>query len=243
MIRWTSTLAPMSMPRVGSSRISTRGFGRQPLGEHDLLLVAARQRADRLVDAGHPHARTARCSRVATRALRRPRHRKPREQPRQDRQGHVLGDREVEDEALLVAVLGEVGDAGAHRLGRAGERAPACPPSRTSPASRWSIPNRTRATSVRPAPTSPAMPDDLAGPHREADVLELAGARQALDLEEDVADRRSRPSGTASPSRPTMCRIRSAVVSSDVGVRDDVACRRAAPSPGRTGRTPRRGGG
>ena len=25
-IRWTSTLAPMSMPRVGSSRISSRGF-------------------------------------------------------------------------------------------------------------------------------------------------------------------------------------------------------------------------
>ena len=54
MIRWTSTLAPMSIPRVGSSRISTRGLGGQPLGEHDLLLVATGQRPDQLVDAGHP---------------------------------------------------------------------------------------------------------------------------------------------------------------------------------------------
>ena len=54
MSRWTSTLAPMSMPRVGSSRIRTSRLGRQPLGEDDLLLVAAGERLDLLVDAGHP---------------------------------------------------------------------------------------------------------------------------------------------------------------------------------------------
>ena len=37
----TSTLAPTSMPRVGSSTISTFGRKRQPAGEHDLLLIAA----------------------------------------------------------------------------------------------------------------------------------------------------------------------------------------------------------
>ena len=46
-IWWTSALAPTSMPRVGSSRISTRGSRVQPLAQDDLLLVAARQRGDR----------------------------------------------------------------------------------------------------------------------------------------------------------------------------------------------------
>ena len=41
--RWISVLVPTSMPRVGSSMISSFGFGGQPLGEHDLLLVAAAQ--------------------------------------------------------------------------------------------------------------------------------------------------------------------------------------------------------
>jgi hypothetical protein len=40
------------MPRVGSSRISNCGFGREPAREQRLLLVAARQLADRRVDVG-----------------------------------------------------------------------------------------------------------------------------------------------------------------------------------------------
>ena len=51
------------------------------------------------------------------------------------------------------------------------------------------MPNSTRATSVRPAPTSPAKPDDLARADREADVLERARPGQAGHLQEDVADR------------------------------------------------------
>ena len=43
---------------------------------------------------------------------------------------------------------------------------------------------------MRPAPTSPANPDDLAGADRELDVAEAPTPRQATDLEEDVADRR-----------------------------------------------------
>ena len=42
--RCTSALVPTSMPRVGSSMISSVGFGGQPLGEDDLLLVAAAHR-------------------------------------------------------------------------------------------------------------------------------------------------------------------------------------------------------
>ena len=40
-----SCLAATSMPRVGSSRISRRGLGREPAREHRLLLVAARELA------------------------------------------------------------------------------------------------------------------------------------------------------------------------------------------------------
>ena len=39
-------------------------------------------------------------------------------------------------------------------------------------------------------PDEPGEPDDLAGPDREPDVAEDPGPGQALDLEEDVADRR-----------------------------------------------------
>ena len=46
MSRWTSLLVPTSMPRVGSSMISSRGSRGQPLGEHHLLLVAAGERGD-----------------------------------------------------------------------------------------------------------------------------------------------------------------------------------------------------
>jgi hypothetical protein len=43
MKRCTAAFEPMSMPLVGSSRMMTFGFGRQPFAEHDLLLVAARE--------------------------------------------------------------------------------------------------------------------------------------------------------------------------------------------------------
>ena len=59
--RCTSALVPTSMPRVGSSTISSRGLGGEPLGEHDLLLVAAGEQLDGLVEA----ARTRSCSRCA----------------------------------------------------------------------------------------------------------------------------------------------------------------------------------
>ena len=40
------------MPLVGSSRMMTLRLRRQPFGDHHLLLVAARQRADVLVERG-----------------------------------------------------------------------------------------------------------------------------------------------------------------------------------------------
>ena len=49
----TSTLAPTSMPRVGSSTISTFGLQRQPARQHHLLLVAAGEVGDDLLGARH----------------------------------------------------------------------------------------------------------------------------------------------------------------------------------------------
>ena len=52
------------------------------------------------------------------------------------------------------------------------------------------MPNRTRATSVRPAPTRPANPTISPARTEKLTSSELAGPGQAVDLEEDVADRR-----------------------------------------------------
>ena len=59
-IRSTSAFVPTSIPWVGSSRISSRRPGGQPLAEHDLLLVAPRQRARRAGRSAPPAAAPAR---------------------------------------------------------------------------------------------------------------------------------------------------------------------------------------
>ena len=51
-IFWISVLVPMSMPRVGSSRISRSGLRHQPAGDDGLLLVAAGEVADQLLRRG-----------------------------------------------------------------------------------------------------------------------------------------------------------------------------------------------
>ena len=96
------------------------------------------------------------------------------------------------------------------------------PARRTSPASRWSIPNRTRATSVRPGADEAGHADDLARADREA--RRPRTRRRATGRRPRAGRRRSAVStfGNSVTVRPTMCRIRSAVVSSAVGVGDDV---------------------
>ena len=46
MMSRISVLDPMSTPAVGSSHDEYVGFGRQPLGNHNLLLVTAGQQPD-----------------------------------------------------------------------------------------------------------------------------------------------------------------------------------------------------
>ena len=133
--------------------------GRSPATSRGRPSAGCRRTAPRPAGRRRSSARrTGRCTRGRPSAPSARAGQEAREQPGQDRQGHVLGDREVEDEAFLVAVLGQVGDArrSSPPTGRRSRRP--VPASRISPASRRSIPNRTRATSVRPAPTRPAKP-------------------------------------------------------------------------------------
>ena len=71
-------------------------LGREPLGQDDLLLVAAGERLDLLVDAGRADVGLSVELPLGDRALGRGRDEEPREQAGQDRQRDVLGDREVE---------------------------------------------------------------------------------------------------------------------------------------------------
>ncbi len=86
----------------------------------------------------------------------------PREQPRQDRQGHVLRDRDVQDEAFLVAVLGQVRDAGVHRGGWARE-ADGLPSSRIVAGVALVDAEQDASELGPPGTDEPGEPEDLAG--------------------------------------------------------------------------------
>ena len=188
MIRWTSTFAPMSIPRVGSSRIRTRGSVASHLARTTFCWLPPDRALDRLVDAGHPDVQPGRVA-VADAPLPRLVDEQAREQPRQDRQRDVVGDREVEHQPFEVAVLRQVGHAGApspptgsrtprpcRRAGRRPRRAGRC---RTAPGRPRS--DRPRRGPAKPT-ISPARTEKLTSSKTPARV-------RPDDLEEDVADR------------------------------------------------------
>src|SRR4029077_563829 len=89
-------------------------LGREPLREHDLLLVAAGEEPDRVVEAvelelqpARPVARETALGAAADDAAAR--------QRAHAGERRVARDREVHDEPLLAAVLGDEADARAHR--------------------------------------------------------------------------------------------------------------------------------
>ena len=182
-------------------------LGRQPLGEHDLLLVAAGQGADELVHARRADPQLLRV--LARRARARSRSRTNSRGNSRGRIGrrHVRGDREVEHEPVLVAVLGDVGDAGGERLGRAREA-----DGRASRGGSRRRP-RGRCRTARARPRSgrrrPGRPCRRSRPHgrENVDVPERIAARRGRRPRATRRRSATRPSGTASPSRPTMCRI------------------------------------
>ena len=120
MSRWISAFAPMSMPRVGSSRISSCGIGGQPPGEQHLLLVAARQVADQRVRVGRADAERLHVL-ADDPGLLRLRDATEPSALRLHAEHEVLGDGEVADDALFPSVLRREGDALVDRMTRAGQ--------------------------------------------------------------------------------------------------------------------------
>ena len=151
----------------------------------------------------------------------------PRATLPQDGQRRVGRHRHLQDDAVPAAVFRDVGDAQLDRARPGVSTATGLPRSRICPASAGVRPNSTRASSVRPAPTSPARP--RISPARTVRLTpRTPDARQprprvssttspsgTVDLREDRRRARGRPSGgSAPPGRPP----------------PSAACRRSAPS-------------
>ena len=194
--RWTSALVPTSMPRVGSSTISSLRLGGEPLGQHDLLLVAAREEAGRVVEpvelqlqARRPLAR----QRVLGRA------------PDQAERGRALPVRvSVALRAIERSMTrpcwrrssGTKPMPGAHR----GERPPGgqLAPVDLDVAGVRLVDAEDRARHLAaPGADEPGERDDLARPDLEADVEEHALAREPVDLEHRSRRPRRPASGRA----------------------------------------------
>ena len=129
MASWMTSLAPTSTPRVGSSRMQTSGGG-EPLGQQDLLLVAAGElrppaagaRAGQLQLAGEvPRMWPGRWFAAAAGG------------GRVDGGEGVLPGAVEQRESLELAVLGQVGEAAADRVAEVGGRQSRCRRVRSRP--------------------------------------------------------------------------------------------------------------
>ena len=157
--RWISALAPTSTPCVGSSKTMTRGRQRQPLAEHDLLLVAAAERRDRA-------SRSTRAFTVSAVAISpgglglgaAPRPDPQRAYERERRQRDVLAHAHRGDHAAPAPVLRHQADALADGVARRSDRQRLAVEQRRRPARRGPMPQIASASSERPAPIRPAMP-------------------------------------------------------------------------------------
>ena len=174
--------APTSTPRVGSSSSSTSTALQQPAGQHHLLLVAAGERAHRPAGVGRSH--------VELRGhLRRPRHssasrpRKPARANRRSAGSETL--RDTGSDSSRPWLLRSSGQRPMRaRTADGTEPAPQRPPVHAHRARRRAAGAVHGLQDLRaPRPDQAREADDLAGPHRERDVFELARPREPLDLE------------------------------------------------------------
>ena len=253
----TSALAPTSMPRVGSSTISTLGSQRQPARQHDLLLVAAREVADR---AGPGSAmRMFSALRIAL-DQRRPRalvdEARPARRSRSERGDREVGaDRRAPGTApaacgppapgrcrARIASRGErIATAWPSTRMRAGvERVGAEDGARELGAARRRPGRRCRGS--RRARTSRSTSCE----HDGVRVARVAAARRGPRPRAPTSPalRAGRGARTArSTSRPTIMRMMPSTSSLGDRAACRPACRRAAPSCGRRSASPPRAGG
>ena len=161
-------------------------LGREPLGEHDLLLVAAREGRDRVLLRARLHLEALRPLRGGGAFAGAVDEAEPGQRVPQ-RQRRVAGDREVHDEPLLAPVLGHEADAGVDgglripRTQRSAEQLDAAPVVAVD------AEHGPRDLGAAGADES-GEGDDLAGAHLEVDVAEHARAREPGDREHGVAD-------------------------------------------------------
>ncbi|ABB10162.1 hypothetical protein Bcep18194_B0045 [Burkholderia lata] len=162
-------------------------FG-QPAREHDLLLVAAGQRADRRVAvAGLDREPLDVALRKLAFAPRVEQHARRAEMPAcADVQ--VVGHRRDRDDALLLAVFRAQREAGAHRVARAPERHP-LPVQLDVPRARarGAVQQLHQLRAARA--DQPEEADDLAAPRGERHGLGQPGPRQPFRLDQHVAGR------------------------------------------------------
>ena len=185
------------MPRVGSSKMKMRHVAREPLAEHDLLLVAAAQqprpaawavaltRSSSTIGAGHRRLAPPRQTRRAG-ASRRP-------------CGSAMLRATVRPGTSPCALRSSGSSPMPRAIASAGARNRTRGPRRGRGLRRTrSAPAIARASSVRPAPSSPAMPRTSPRVQREADVA--AAMPRAEVLRRAAARRRARraPSGKCS---------------------------------------------
>ena len=193
------------MPRVGSSKISTSQLPREPLGEHDLLLIAAGEVARALLLVRHFDSAAARRSGRTPRA--RGRAARSRAGESRVRFGRPKFSRTecAEHEALQLAILGQQADARARWRRAASGSSSSLPSSRISPASRGSAPKISRDRFRAPRADEPGERQDLAAAHGEGNIAHRPAAAQAGHFQARRADaprcaREIRPSARARPS-------------------------------------------
>ena len=216
--------------RASAARRSAPRVAGDLAREHDLLLVAARERAGRASRARRRARRTRSSS--AARPLDQP----PRREPAEARvrrlavvvQGEVLGEREVEHEPAALAVLGDVADAGVERArarSRAGDvarrrrdrpaRRPAQPGDRLDQLASGRCRRRRRCRRSRPRAPRTTTPRTASSPRSSTHVRDprpRAAARPACAGAFSTRSSTSRPT-ISSRERLPRSRPRSARVS------------------------------
>ena len=209
---------------------------RQPLRQHQLLLVAAGE-AGGHARPGRARARAGARNSVAASA---------RSAPPPNESQRATAVAESAASCCSSAASTAPGPAACDLRERArGRRASprrgpqsrsGCPPTSTRPCAAGSSPKSACAISERPAPTSPAKPSTSPALNVKRDVLKLSRARQRLDAQQLVRRRRSRRATGSTPpaGRPIIiCTSARCVSARPAAWRR--GGRRAGPSPRRTG--------
>ena len=158
---WISARAATSTPRVGSSHSEHVAVALEPAGEDDLLLVAARELVDGLLERVALHAQARRGGLRRPPSRRPPRTKPPRESSGRRARVRFARIERGRSRPCVLAVLGDEGEPwrtasrGVANESRAVARPPqldlAAAPPRSAPKS-------ARTVSVRPEPMSPARP-------------------------------------------------------------------------------------